>query len=45
MTIPTEMLQKLATPQPLAHMTSRLPSKFARTNAELIAALAKKGAK
>jgi hypothetical protein len=33
------MLEKLATPQPSTHMTSRLPNLFARKNAALIASL------
>lgn len=39
--IPEPMLQKLVTPQPLTHMTSRLPNLFARKNAALIASLKK----
>lgn len=43
--IPEPMLLKLATPQPLTHMTSRLPSLFARKNAQLIAFLKSTSAK
>lgn len=41
MTLSQDMLEKLATPKPLAHMTSRLPNLFARKNAALIASLKK----
>lgn len=39
MTLNTQTLQKLVTPKPLAHMTTRLPTRFAKTNAALIAGL------
>lgn len=40
MTLTTDALAKLATPKP-GKLTSRLPSKFARTNAALIAGVVK----
>lgn len=41
MTLSQSMLEKLATPKPLTHMTTRLPNLFARKNAALIASLKK----
>lgn len=41
MTLSETMLEKLVTPKPLAHMTTRLPTRFAKTNASLIASLKK----
>jgi hypothetical protein len=41
MTLSIEQLEKLATPKP-GPITSRLPGKFARTNAALIAGVKKK---
>lgn len=41
MTLNDQMLQKLVTPKPGAHMTTRLPSLCARKNAALIASMKK----
>jgi hypothetical protein len=41
MTLSNEQLEKLASPKP-GPITSRLPGKFARTNAALIAGVKKK---
>ena len=38
MTLTNDMLEKLATPKP-GYMTTRLPTKSAKTNASLIASL------
>lgn len=40
MTLSEQMLQKLVTPKP-GYMTTRLPTKSAKTNASLIASLKK----
>lgn len=41
MTLSEAMLEKLSTPKPLTHMTTRLPNLFARKNAALIASIKK----
>jgi len=41
MTLSPAILEKLATPQALTHMTTRLPNRFAHTNAALIAHVTK----
>lgn len=41
MTLTPETLKSLVTPKPLAHMTTRLPNRFAHTNAALIAHVTK----